>query len=487
MALERLADCGVLVEQHLSEPDAAVSSISYNSKTVQAGTLFVCKGINFKDSYLDEALSRGAGCYISEEVRYPEKSADYILVSDIRIALAVLAAWFFDYGESSPRLIGVTGTKGKSTVIYLLKNILGAAGVKCGYMTTVDVFDGETAAESKLTTPESLELFEIISRAGKNGCQWVIVELSSQSEKMHRIYGLEIEYGVFVNISDDHISPNEHHSFEEYMLCKENIVAMYKNAVINLDDPHSDDFIAAADSGKSTEISTYSISSEEADYHASCIIPDGFRSLFTLNTPDSSFECEISIPGQFNVSNALAAAAVADMLGIGQREICEGIYATQIPGRMNIYEKDGYIAVVDYAHNRNSMTAALGALREYYPERNIVVVFGCPGGKALQRRRDMAQISGRYASFVYVTSEDPAYEDPHKIAREVKSYLEEFSTPSEIILDRESAVKEAVKRLRKNEILLIAGKGSEHYQMIGGVAAPYGADTELTKKFMTEK
>ncbi len=482
-AVEIFREAGILVSSNVSSRN--VGKISYNSKDVNTSTLFVCKGINFREVYLEEAVEGGAFCYVSEK-EYENVNVNNIIVTDIRLALAYLAKWFYEYDENSPKLIGVTGTKGKSTVTYFIKNILTQGGVKCGYITTIDTYDGNETKESILTTPESLELYELLYNAKNNGCSWMVVEVSSQAEKMHRIEGLEFECGVFVNISDDHISPHEHHSFEEYLDYKGKIVSRFKKAIINIDDVHSQEIISYAKE-KNHEVITYSVRDTSADYHADEITKNGFRSIFDVISPKKTFNAVVKIAGEFNVANALAACAVGDIVGIDDSAKAAAVARTRVKGRMNIFQNGKYIAIVDYAHNKHSLDAALKALKEYYPERNIYLAFGCPGEKALQRRYDMAKVASGYVKYVYITSEDPGRVDPQEIADEVKGYLDSFGTASEIILDRKTAVKVGVENLTEDDILIIAGKGSEHYQVVNGKAMPYESDTQLAEKYIMLK
>ena len=460
-----------------------IRKISYDSNDVQNGTLFICKGINFKEEYLQSAILKGATVYISE-VRY-KVDIPCILVSDIRKALAVLSKWYYGNADEKLNLCGITGTKGKSTTVYFLYNILDEAKKKVGFSTTVDTFDGSIVKESVLTTPESLEAHKLFNGAVRNGCTDFIMEVSSQAYKMDRIFGLHYKYGIFVNISDDHISPNEHKDFDEYFGCKLEIVRGFENAVINKDDEKSAEVFEAAKNAK--RVMSYSILSEDADVYAKNIRKSGFKTTFDLVVEGKTLEGEINIAGVFNVSNALSAVAVAHMMGIDEGAILRGIAKTRVCGRMDIYENDGYTAIVDYAHNKESLAHAASALSEYFPEKKFTIVFGCPGGKALQRRRDMAVESAKVASYVYVTSEDPSREDPLAIANEITSYLDELNVKSEIVVDRETAIKKAIEEMKKDELVFIAGKGSEHYQLINGVAKPYPSDTALAKKFIMQK
>ncbi len=473
---------GLLIHKENTD-NIFVRSFSYNSRNVGKDCLFICKGYNFKPEYLEDAIAKGAVCVLSE-INYGF-NGPYILVRDVRKALAIVSSLYYATKDAPIDLVGVTGTKGKSTTVYFLHNILAAAGIKNGYSTTVDMFDGQKSVEAILTTPESDICHRNIRTALDNGCGCFIMESSSQAFKLDRIFSMKFNYGIFVNISPDHISPHEHRDFDDYLSCKLNIVRMYENAVINYDDEHFEAVKAAAANAK--RVLSYSTKSEEADIFASDIKKNGFETEFTLNLPeDIHASCSVRIPGVYNVSNALAAAGVAYMMGLDVKYIAEGIAKTKIPGRMEIFCRGAYTVIVDYAHNETSMKAALSAIKEYYPQKKLIALFGCPGGKALSRRYDMAYEASRLADYVYITSEDPGSEDPMTIAEEVKGYLDGFGLENEIITDRKTAVRTAVENLKPDCILLITGKGSEHYQLIGSQAVDYEGDTVLAEKYINE-
>ena len=483
-AVSRLSNEGLLVECVNIDPQAIVAHVSHNSKDIIKDTLFVCKGINFKEDYLKEALMKGAFCYIAEEQYLLAQDEPCILVNDIRKALAVVAGWYYDYKKDCPEISAVTGTKGKSTAVHFLTNILREDERKVAYATTVDIFDGVEEYESTLTTPESLDCHKYIHTARESGCNDFVMEVSSQAYKMSRIYGLNFKYGIFINITNDHISPHEHSDFEDYFHCKLEIVKKYENAVINLDAQHAKRVIKTAKNAK--RILTYSVDDPKADIYATNIVRKGFTTSFKIITPSYEIDAVVMIPGLFNVSNALSAVGVAYLKGIDPKKIVAGIQKTRVPGRMSIYEKDGHTVIVDYAHNKDSIEIALKAIREYYPDKRIKIAFGCPGGKALQRRYDMAQETAKYAEHVYVTSEDPSFEDPMIIASEVQTYLDELDCNNDIIIDRHEAIKQAISEMDRDDLLLIAGKGSEHYQVIQGIAVPYEGDTELADRYINE-
>lgn len=480
--IQELTACGLFIRSfRIGDKDAA-ESVTHDSKCILPGSLFVCKGMRFKEEYLYEAIQNGARFYMAEKQYDVFEKAGGVIVSDIRKALAVASALFYRFKEGAVTMDAVTGTKGKSTTVYYLKNILEAAGIKAAYTTTVDTYDGNDVKEAVLTTPESDALHQIIRGAKDSGCGDIVMEVSSQSAKMDRIFGLSFDYGIYLNISDDHISPNEHKDFTEYLACKMAVVSKYRHAVLNMDDAHFPDAFRAA--GSAEGVLTYALENPAADIYAENIVKDGFTTYFTIVTPEYRLKTRTLIPGVFNVSNALSAAAVAYMRGIAKESIAEGIGATKVPGRMDIFDKNGYTVIVDYAHNKMSLDHALAALKQYYPGKNIKLVFGCPGSKAIQRRHDMAYVAAKYAAYVYVTSEDPSYDDPRELAAEVQAFLNKYNCPSEIVIDRRDAVQKAVCEMGKNDIIIIAGKGSEHYQVVKGVAEPYEGDTVLAEKYI---
>lgn len=460
------------------------SSVCYNSKEALPGGLFVCKGIHFNEAYLHDALQKGSLAYVSERP-YPS-SAPCVITTNIRRALALIARAFYRYEKDAFTLIGVTGTKGKSTTVYYISSILTAAHQRRpAYLTTVDIFDGKNSFEATLTTPESLKGYEYFARARENGVKEIVMELSSQSDKMDRLVGMHFHYGVFVNISEDHIAPDEHKDFDEYFTCKKNIVARFSNAVINFDDCRAGEVLSAAKNAE--RVLTYSLDEHSgADIYAKNIRPDGFKTQFRVVTPTWEEDMEIIIPGVFNVSNALGAIGVAYLMGLSKEACKTGVRETHVQGRMNIFEKNGHIAIVDYAHNKDSIRHAFEALKTYYPERKIKVLFGCPGDKAYGRRKDMSEMSVRYADYIYISSEDPDYKDPLSIAKEVEGYILKLGGRCEIETDRKTCVIKAIRELKTDEILLIAGKGSEHYQVVRGIAEPYEGDTVLAKTYIEQ-
>ena len=461
------------------------SQITFNSKDVMPQGLFICKGIGFKPIYLEDAVNRGASAYLSETIL--DSDVPFVITTNIRRAMALVAKAFYHYQPSDFDLIGVTGTKGKSTTVYYIKNILEAGfGKAPAYLTTVDVFDGISHQEATLTTPEPTTSYATFARAREHGVHQVVMELSSQSDKMDRALGMFFKYGVFVNISEDHIAPNEHQNFDEYLTCKMNIVSRYENAVINLDDDHAAHAQRAAQNAKS--ILTYSLRSDAgADIYAKDITIHGHKTKFVAVTPDWEMPMEIVILGVFNVSNALAGIAIGYLLGIPPDKIALACGKTQVGGRMNVFSHNGYTAIVDYAHNKASLESALDSITSTYPDKKVTLIFGCPGNKAYNRRSELSEIAAKAKVYSILTNEDPQFENPADIINEVISHLDAFGGAYEVIMDRKTAIETAIGRMKKDEVIFIAGKGMETYQYQNGIPQPYEGDTNLVEKAILKK
>ena len=479
---------GLLVR---AEGEAEIVRISYDSRTVTEGTLFVCKGLNFKEEYLAGAAEKGAAAYVAEK----EYGADLprLIVSDVRKALSILSIAYFGRPFEAFTLVGLTGTKGKTTTTYMLKGIFdAAAGRPTGILSTVETYTGGETKEAHLTTPESLELMEMFDSARKHGLPYLTMEVSSQAYKVDRVYGVPYDVGLFLNIDEDHIGPLEHPDYEDYLECKLGLMRMCRLAVI-FDGTRDFARVRAAAEENGARIVTYG--SENADYRLGEIRKDGEGFVFTVLGKDGwSGEFAIDLEGRFNLTNALAAVAAAKELGIGDEAVRKGISHIYVPGRMNIYHKDGALIMVDYAHNFMSFTELFESLRQDYPGRIIRVLSGAPGGKNYKRRKDIGELCGKYADVLYLAAEDPGFEDPAEICAQMEEYA--LATPSEtgrrdrarvvIETDRSAAVRRALAETKAGEIVIIAGKGEEIYQKVRGQYLPYESDTAIVEEFVRE-
>lgn len=467
-----------------------VAYISYNSRDIVKNTLFLCKGAHFKEDFLRDALNKGAVGYVSEK-KY-DVDAPCILVTDIRKAMYLMANFFYNNAWKKLTLVGITGTKGKSTTAYFLKYIfdehLKDTGKKSGLMSTLEIYDGIVNEESTLTTPEPFELHKHFNNAVKSNLSLFTMEVSSQALKYGRTAGVEFDIGCYLNIGIDHISAVEHPDFEDYFNSKMKLFSQCKTAVINLDSDKSEDVIKA--SKNAPQVITFSVKNPDADVYGFNIHKDGSNTVFTVKTKSFTADFTLSIPGLFNVSNALCAIAVCENLGISVETIRSGLFKAHTEGRMEVYEsKDKKIAViVDYAHNKLSFENIFESVRKEYPDRRISIAFGCPGNKAIIRRKDMGEVSGKLADFIYITEDDPAEENLMDICKTVAEYIDGVGGKDKykIILDRGEAIKTAIEDCVGESVIILAGKGAETHQKRGLVSEPYESDAFFAQKYLKE-
>lgn len=479
-----------IVKEINCDENLKVDHISYNSRDIKPNTVFVCKGAHFKEQFLIDALQKGAVCYVADKKYNVE--APYVLVSDIRLALGIMANEFYGYAHKNLSLVGITGTKGKTTTAYFLKYIfdehLKAKGKQSGLLSSIEVYDGVINEESTLTTPEPFELHKHFKNAIDCGIDLFTMEVSSQALKYGRVQGVEFDIGCYLNIGIDHISAVEHPDFEDYFNSKMKLFAQSKTAIINLDSDKSEDVLEAVK--VTPEVITFSTLNNSADIYGYNIHKSDSSTIFTVRTKSFTEEFTLSVPGLFNVSNALCAIAVCEKLGIDKETIKTGLLKARSSGRMELYEsEDKKIAViVDYAHNKLSFENLFDSAKREYPDRQVVIVFGCPGNKAIIRRQGMAEVSGLNADMIYVTEDDPAEEKLEDICKVIANYIEGVGAKDKykIILDRGEAIKTAIESANEKAVILLAGKGAETHQKRGLASEPYESDAFFAKKYLNE-
>lgn len=478
-----------LIEESQINQNSDIINVTYNSKDALNGTLFICKGAHFKEDYLKDAKNNGAVCYISEK-KY-DIDMDYIIVSDIRRTMAVVFNMFYENVWQKLTMIGITGTKGKSTTTYFIKTIIdeylkSENKPQSAFISSIDTYDGVNNFESHLTTPESGELLGHINNAVKSGIDYLTMEVSSQALKYDRVYGITYDVGVYLNIGEDHISDIEHPDFDDYFNSKMKLFKNTKTACISLDTLRKDEVIKAA--SKCEKVLTFSMEDESADIYAYDIKKSGNDTVFTVKTPEYTEEITLTIPGLFNVQNALAAIAVCYSLNIPKHYIYVGLMKARSSGRMEIYSNSDnkVVVIVDYAHNKMSFESLYDSVLKEFPNRRIVTVFGCPGKKAFQRRKDLGELSGRFSDMVYITEEDPGEEPVIDICNEIAEFVKGENCAYEIEADRGAAIKKAIFTSDRDSIILITGKGNETRQKRGTEYIPCLSDVEYAKKFLKE-
>lgn len=481
----------LLEEELYGKEQTTIEQLTFDSKKVTENTLFICKGMAFKEEYLKEAVKNGAVCYISEQKYELDEDVSYILVKDIRKAMPVLANKFFNEAWKELNVIGIGGTKGKSTSVYYMKSILddylAANGKKeSAVISSIDIYDGVEKIESHITTPEAVELHGYFRNAVNCGMEFVEMEVSSQALKYGRVNEMMFDVAVFLNICEDHISPIEHKDFEDYFSSKLLIFQKTKTAVVNLDADFSDRILEAAQCAP--KVVTISTKNENADFYAYNIHKEGDGTIFNVRCAEFDKEFELTMPGFFNVENALATIAVANQFNIPVEFMYSGLKKARSSGRMELSTSDDnkIIAVVDYAHNKLSFEKLFSSIKEEYPDREIISIFGCPGKKAFTRRRDLGTIAGKYAKKVYLAAEDPGYEPVEEISRDIAEYVEAQGCPYEMIEDRGEAIKKAIESVENPSILLITGKGNETRQKYGCEYVDCPSDTDYVKKYLDE-
>ena len=452
--------------------EGEISELVYDTRKVCKDAMFVCIVGTAFDSHEKAAEVAAAGAkvlIVSKEVEVPE-DVTVIKVADTRYALALISAAYFDYPANTLKVIGITGTKGKTTTTFMIKSILENAGYKVGLIGTIETIIGDQHIPANNTTPESYIVQEYFAEMLKAGCQICVMEVSSQGLMMHRTAGIPFEIGIFTNLAPDHIGPNEHSSFEEYAQCKGMLFKQCKVGIANVDDEN----LELVMKDHTCKLETIGFS-EKADLRAGNVNLVG-RPGYLGVTYDLSgllnFPVEIDIPGKFSVYNSLVAIAVCRHFDIERENIIEALKAAKAKGRIEqVRVSDDFMLLIDYAHNAMSLESLLSTLKEYHPER-LVCLFGCGGNRSKLRRYEMGEVSGKMADLTIVTSDNPRFEEPQEIIDDIKIGLAKTDGKYVEIIDRKEAIKYAIENGRPGDVIVLAGKGHEDYQEIKGVKYP---------------
>ena len=452
--------------------DGTVTDIIYDSRKVQKDCLFVCIKGSAADGhqFAAEAAEQGASVLVvSEDVSVPADTA-VIKVKDTRYALALLSAAYFDYPAETLKVIGITGTKGKTTTTYMVKSILEGAGYQTGLIGTIETIIGDESIPSANTTPESYLVQRYLRKMADIGCDCCVMEVSSQGLMMHRTAGFLFEIGIFTNIEPDHIGPNEHESFADYLFCKSLLFQQCRLGILNADDAHYKDILK----NHTCQVETYGFS-KEADLYAEdmqLVHKPGYLGVSYHVSGKLDFDVEIDVPGRFSVYNSLAAIAICRHFDVEINIMKKALKQAKTKGRIEMIKvSDEFTLMIDYAHNAMSLKSLLSTLREYEPGR-LVCLFGCGGNRARSRRFEMGEVSGNMADLTIITSDNPRYEEPQAIIDDIKTGIHKTKGKYIEIIDRKEAIRYAIEHGQPKDVIVLAGKGHEDYQEIKGKKYP---------------
>lgn len=454
--------------------DREVTAVVYDSRKVREGCLFICiEGANFDGhSFAEDVVKKGAKVLVvSKAVEgVADKDVTIIKVENTRYAMAFISAAYFDNPAEKLKVIGITGTKGKTTTTYLVKSILENAGYKVGLVGTIEVIIGEEHIHAQNTTPESYLLQEYFARMVEAGLDTVVMEVSSQALMLHRSQGFTFDYGIFTNLEPDHIGPNEHSSFEDYTMCKGLLFKQCKVGIVNGDDSHWKQVVE----GHTCELESFGMGEQ-------CMLRAG--DLRLVHKPGNlgvafhvsglmNFEVEVPTPGRFSVYNALTAIAICRHFKVSEKNIQKALLSAKVKGRIEpVKVSDDFTLLIDYAHNAMALESLLTTLKEYRPNR-LVCLFGCGGNRAKARRYEMGEVSGKLADLTIITSDNPRFEEPQDIMDDIKIGIGKTDGKYVEICDRKEAIAYAIVNGQPRDIIVLAGKGHEDYQEIKGVKYP---------------
>lgn len=458
-----------------------VTDLVYDSRKVKKGSVFVCIEGAVADGhdYIPDVVEKGAAAIvISKDVNLP-KNVTVIRVDNSRRALAYMSAAYFDHPAKKLITIGITGTKGKTTTAYMIKSILENTGIKTGLIGTIETIIGDEIIPANNTTPESYIIQETFAKMVDKGIKCVVMEASSQGLMQNRMDGFTFDFGVFTNLGYDHIGANEHKDFDDYLNCKSKLFRQCKIGLINIDDKYAKDILK----DHTCKVETFGFS-ENADIYAAnveLVHKPGYLGVAYKVNGLMNFDVAIDIPGKFNVLNSLCAIAICRHFNVSEDDIVKALKKIKVRGRVELVPLPGnYSVMIDYAHNAMSLKSLLTTIREYNPKR-LVCVFGCGGNRSKDRRFLMGEISSNLAELTVVTSDNPRFEEPEDIIKDIVTGVKKGPGKYVTITDRREAIKYCIDNAMEGDVIIIAGKGHEDYQEIKGVKY-HMDDRELVKE-----
>lgn len=454
------------------DTDIDINNIHNDSRQVSQGDLFFCitGAVSDGHKFATDVVAKGAAAIIVEkdvDIEYSQGQPVTILkVASTRYAMGVISSNFYGNPSKELTVIGITGTKGKTTTTYMIREMLVAAGIKTGLIGTIEVIDGNQVIPAKNTTPESILLHRHLRDMVDNGMKAVVMEVSSQGLMLDRVAGVDFDYGIFTNLSKDHIGPNEHSSFEEYMMWKSMLFKLCRVGIFNIDDKYAEYMIKDSN----CERITYTLDGV-GDYKASELklySKDGVLGIEYKLSGRLNEDIVVDMPGEFTAHNSLAAIAVADSMGVPSDRIKGILDKIKVRGRVELIPiSDKFTILIDYAHNAMALESLYAAIKAYEPKR-LVSLFGCGGNRSRDRRFEMGQVSGDMADLTIITSDNPRNEDPLAIIEDIKTGISKTTGTYVAIADRKEAICYAIMNACEGDVIVLAGKGHEDYQEICG-------------------
>lgn len=443
--------------------DVEVNELKYNSRKVEKGDVFCCVVGTLADGhqYAAQAVEAGAAALVVE--RKLDIDVPQVLVKNTRTAMAEMAAAYYGYPAKDMVMVGITGTNGKTSTSYMLKSIAERMGKKVGLIGTIRNMIGDIIIDTERTTPESVDLQRMLRQMKDENVDVVIMEVSSHSLDQRRVHGISYDVGCFTNLTQDHL--DYHKTFENYFAAKKRLFAQSKKAVLNIDDPYAEKMLDGVD------IPALTIGvREKADITASEIDITTRGVQFDFNYRNVTSRFNVPIPGLFSVFNAMCAAGIAVSLGWTLDSIKYGLeHMVSVSGRLEPLPtgKNEFTVLLDYAHTPDALENLLKTVRGFATGR-VVTLFGCGGDRDHAKRPIMGEIAGRFSDFAIVTSDNPRSEDPMSIIEAVEDGVKKSGCEYIIIENRRDAIEYALKNAKKNDVIILAGKGHENYQEING-------------------
>ena len=471
--------------------DLDIGNITIDSRAVGQGDMFIAiNGFEIDGHrFIPMALQKGAKVILIDEEKVRDvapiipTNVTLVATQDTRLAESICACNFYDHPSRKVKLIGVTGTKGKTTTTFMIKKVLEKQGIKTGIIGTIAEYSGDRKIEdSDRTSPDAIHLQYLLSQMVNDGCQAVVMEVSSQSLKLHRVNGCEFDMAIFTNFSEDHIGNREHPDMEDYFNSKVKLFKMCDEGFINTDDLNS---LRIPKLAPNCNIKTYGIDNQCNLLAKDITITNSYVD-FRVKINGKNERVKACIPGRFSVYNCLAAICVAEKMGCSTESIKQALEEVRVPGRSELVDNDLELTLmIDYAHSPESLQSILNAVKSY-TRGKVISVFGCGGDRDKGKRPQMGEISGKIADYTIITSDNPRTEDPEKIIKDIEEGIKKTKGKYECIVDRTEAIKKAIETAGKRDIVVFAGKGHETYQEINHVKHHYD-EREIVAQIIDEK